>query len=172
MIRTLKRAVLHTLNHFGYDLVRRSPPPGPSLGFKTIRTFKRAVLRTINLLGYDVIHRPSPPCPSLATNIGDGETVAEIGDRETVAEIGDRETVAEIGDRETVAEIGDRETVADAKRRLASAQSDINPDQPPLGTRWQPQADKIRKALDTLTGSTECLHYAQTQITFDHRESA
>jgi putative sugar O-methyltransferase len=66
---------------------------------------------------------------------------------------------------------GDSAIVTEAKGRLQRAISQVDRAQPDLGTRWQPQADKIRRAIASMTDPIECLHYAQTQITFDTRES-
>jgi hypothetical protein len=59
--------------------------------------------------------------------------------------------------------------VIEARRHLAKALSDISPDQPSYGSRWQPQIDAIRRDIPALTDSVACLHYAQKEITFDGR---
>ena len=66
---------------------------------------------------------------------------------------------------------GDPAVVTETKGRLQRAISQVDLAQPALGTRWEPQADKIRRAIASMTDPVECLHYAQTQITFDTRES-
>jgi putative sugar O-methyltransferase len=56
------------------------------------------------------------------------------------------------------------------KRHLTSALAD-QVTVPALGSRWQPQADKIRASIRTLTSNRQALHFAQREITFDHRTS-
>jgi putative sugar O-methyltransferase len=56
------------------------------------------------------------------------------------------------------------------KRHLEAALADRST-VPPLGSRWQPQVDKIRSAIPSLTSARQALHFAQREITFDHRAS-
>jgi putative sugar O-methyltransferase len=57
-----------------------------------------------------------------------------------------------------------------AKLHLRSALADVAA-LPAYGSRWQPHMDKIYSAISELTSARQALHYAQREITFDHRTS-
>jgi putative sugar O-methyltransferase len=59
--------------------------------------------------------------------------------------------------------------VVKARHHLASALSHVSPNQPPYGSRWQPQVDAIRRDIAALSDSLSCLRYAQYHLTFDGR---
>jgi hypothetical protein len=63
----------------------------------------------------------------------------------------------------------DEPTVVEARRHLAEARSQISPNAPAYGSRWQPQVDAMATDIPALRDAASCLHYAQYNITFDGR---
>lgn len=67
-------------------------------------------------------------------------------------------------------EAGLNAILAEARRHLASARSlERKAALPDYGSRWQPQVEAMRRDINALSDPVACLHYAQSNITFDVR---
>ena len=120
-----------------------------------IRTLKKIIRKQINYFGYDVVKKQS----FLASvNVLDNESIlAEKNSQES-----NSNSASEV----------DRSIVFMAKTNYRNASASKNDtDLPPYGSRWAPQAEAIKSALEGFVDPIECIHYAQIRITFDHRES-
>lgn len=115
----------------------------------SIRVLKRAIRGTLARLGYE-IRKQEPPTLSVGEN--------KVG------------LVAP--SPPSVPNTLDMAIVSAARKNLASATAhEATVKLPSYGTRWQPQAMEIRNAIESFADPVQCLRYAQTRISFDHRES-
>jgi hypothetical protein len=141
--------------------------------------FKAAVLGAIDRAGYRITRKatprlPSEPKPATAQRVTEDPTPQALAEPTATAHRVTEDPTPQAPAKPTATAqqvTYDPTIITDAKGRLERALSQIDRAQPELGTRWQPQADKIRRTIAPMTDVVECLHYAQTQITFDTRES-
>lgn len=126
-----------------------------------IRYLKWVILRLAHRCGYTIIKKPMQPPTATLAALDQSSPAPEPSSPQVPAEIAGPAVV------ETV----EHRIVAQAKDHLRKALKERDPQQPAYGTRWQPHADRIRGDIDSFLDPVQCLHYAQTRITFDHRES-
>ena len=130
--------------------------------------YKKVIKRVINYLGYELIKKP---CDSVSLSKVD-MSLSEADMSLSEADMSLSKADMSLSEVDMSLSEADREIISIAKTNYynsSASKSDSN--QPPYGTRWAPQVEVIKVAIEGFLDPIQCIHFAQLHITFDHRES-